>query len=38
LLALDDKNEYSDKEDEGYILLYGLYVYLKKTQGEIHGI
>ena len=37
-LALDDKKEYPDKEDEGYIRLYDLYVYLKKAHKEIHGI
>ena len=37
-LALDDKKEYPDKEDEGYIRLYDLYVYLKKAHKEIHDI
>ncbi len=37
-LALNDKEEYPDKEDEGYILLHDLYVYLKKAHKEIHGI
>ena len=37
-LALEDKKEYPDKEDEGYIQLHDLYIYLKNAHKEVHGI
>jgi len=35
-MALDDEKEYPDKNDEGYILLYELYVDLKKAYKETY--
>ncbi len=36
-MALDDENEYPDKNDEGYIKLHELYVDLKKVYKETYG-
>ncbi len=35
-MALDDEKEYPDKNDEGYIKLYELYLDLKKTYKETY--
>ncbi len=35
-MALDDEKEYPDKNDEGYVLLYELYAYLKKAYKETY--
>ena len=35
-MALNDEEEYPDKNDEGYILLYELYVDLKKAYKETY--
>lgn len=35
-MALDDEKEYPDKNDEGYIKLYELYVDLKKAYKETY--
>jgi hypothetical protein len=35
--VLNDEKEYSDKEEEGYIKLNQLYVYLKNTYKEVYG-
>ncbi len=37
-LALNDEKEYPEKNDEGYILLNELYLYLKSEHKEVHGI
>ena len=36
-MALDDENEYPNKNDEGYIKLNELYVKLKSAYKEIYG-
>ena len=36
-MALDDENEYPNKNDEGYIKLHELYVKLKSAYKEIYG-
>ncbi len=35
-MALDDEKEYPDKNDEGYIKLYELYLDLKKAYKETY--
>jgi hypothetical protein len=35
-MALDDEKEYPDKNDEGYVMLYELYAYLKKAYKETY--
>lgn len=35
-MVLNDKKEYPDKEDEGYVALFGLYTNLKKAYQEIY--
>jgi hypothetical protein len=35
-MALNDEKEYPDKNDEGYIMLYELYVDLKKAYKETY--
>jgi hypothetical protein len=35
-MVLDDEKEYPDKNDEGYVLLYELYAYLKKAYKETY--
>ena len=36
-MALDDENEYPDKEDEGYLELKALHKHLKKAYAELYG-
>jgi len=36
-IVLNDENEYPDKEDEGYLTLQGLYIYLKNKEKETEG-
>ena len=36
-MALDDENEYPNKNDVGYIKLHELYVKLKSAYKEIYG-
>ncbi len=36
-MVLDDKKDYPDKDDEGYLRLHELYMELKKADKEING-